>query len=81
MLVLLFCLFFLQLPQVELYSNNTWTSTYGWPLVICNWEHHGGVWWIVRSTSNVHTIDFKIIALVKENVCRYVHVFYYFDQE
>lgn len=39
--------------QVELYCYHTWTSTHGWPLFLCNWEHHGGVWGIIRSTSNV----------------------------
>lgn len=39
--------------KVELYSNNTRTSSYGWPLFLCNWKHHGGVWGIIRSTSNV----------------------------
>lgn len=44
---------YLLLSQVELYSNNTRTSTYGWPLLLCNCKHHGGVWWVTRSTSNV----------------------------
>lgn len=51
--ILVIIISLLLFSQVELYRNYTWTSTYGWPLFLCDWKHHGGVWGITRSTANV----------------------------
>lgn len=41
------------LSKVELYSNDTRTSSYGRSLLLCYWKHHGGVWRVLGSTANV----------------------------
>lgn len=52
------------LSKVELYSNDTWTSSHGRPLLLCYWKHHGGVWRILGSTANVRSC--YVITLLPE---------------
>lgn len=52
------------LSKVELYSNDTWTSSHGRPLLLRYWKHHGGVWRILGSTANVRSC--YVITLLPE---------------
>lgn len=57
--------------KVELYSNDTWTSSHGRSLLLCYWKHHGGVWRILGRTANVRscyviTLFPKVKGMIEE---------------